>query len=59
LPPSNLDHVVAADHLTFRSFDGVPISVRGWPELLDDTDKDAWTAKYSDHAMLFFEVQKV
>jgi hypothetical protein len=59
LPPSNLDHVVAADHLTFRDFDGMAVSVRGWPQQQTDADKDKWAAKFSDHAMLFFEVQKV
>jgi exonuclease III len=59
LPPSNLDHVVASDHLKFRSFGGVPVSVRGWPQEPTDAKKDKWVAKFSDHAMLFFEVQKV
>jgi hypothetical protein len=59
LPPSNLDHVVASDHLKFRSFGGVPVSVRGWPQEPTDAKRDKWTAKFSDHAMLFFEVQKV
>lgn len=30
---SNLDHVVAADHLRFRQFDGADVDVRGWPKL--------------------------
>lgn len=59
IPPTNLDHVVAADHLKFKSFGGVPVSVRGWPQEQTDADKDTWAAKFSDHAMLFFEVQKV
>lgn len=59
LPPSNLDHVVASDHLKFRNFNGVPVSVRGWPQEPTDAKRDKWTAKFSDHAMLFFEVQKV
>jgi hypothetical protein len=59
LPPSNLDHVVASDHLTFKNLDGAAVSVRGWPQEPTDAKKDAWTEKFSDHAMLFFEVQKV
>ncbi len=59
IPPTNLDHVVASDHLNFKSFGGVPVSVRGWPQEATPTDKDKWAAKFSDHAMLFFEVQKV
>ena len=58
-PPSNLDHVVAADHLKFKSFSGAQVKVRGWPEKSTDAQKDAWIAKYSDHGLLFFEVQKV
>ena len=59
LEPGNLDHVVASDHLTFRDFGGVPVEVRGWPQEPTDAAKDAWAAKFSDHAMLFFEVQKI
>lgn len=55
----NLDHVVASRHLKFKMFDGQPVSVRGWPQEENDEKKDAWTKKYSDHAMLYFEVQKV
>ncbi len=54
----NLDHVVAADHLKFRSFGGKPVDVRGWPKLATGAQRDAWAKKYSDHAMLYFEVQK-
>jgi endonuclease/exonuclease/phosphatase family metal-dependent hydrolase len=58
LPPGDLDHVVAADHLQFRLFGGKPVAVRGWPELATDADKDDWAKRFSDHAMLYFEVQK-
>ena len=57
--PSNLDHVVAADHLNFRKFGGVDVDVRGWVDEGTDAQKDAWPKKFSDHALLFFEVQKV
>ena len=59
IPPSNLDHVVASDHLTFKNFGGAQVSVRGWPQEPTPAAKDKWIAKFSDHAMLFFEVQKV
>lgn len=59
IPPTNLDHVVASDHLQFKNFGGVPVSVRGWPQEPTPAKKDQWAAKFSDHAMLFFEVQKV
>jgi endonuclease/exonuclease/phosphatase family metal-dependent hydrolase len=58
-PPSNLDHVVASDHLRFRVFNGADVSVRGWPKETTPAKKDAWIAKHSDHALLFLEVQKV
>ncbi|MBE7497281.1 MAG: endonuclease/exonuclease/phosphatase family protein [Verrucomicrobiaceae bacterium] len=56
---SNLDHVVAAQHLSFRQFGGKPVRVSGWTDLATDAQRAAWVAKYSDHAMLYFEVQKV
>ncbi len=56
--PSNLDHVVAADHLKFKTINGAEVDVRGWPKEPTDTKKDAWINRYSDHALLFFEVQK-
>ena len=56
--PGDLDHVVAADHLTFKSFGGKPVDVRGWPEKSSDAQRDAWAKKYSDHAMLFFQIEK-
>ena len=58
LEPSNLDHVVAAKHLAFKQFGGRPVDLRGWPQLETDAKKDAWSAKFSDHAMLYFEVQR-
>lgn len=59
LDPSNLDHVVAADHLQFKQFGGANVDIRGWPSLSTKAKKDAWAKKYSDHAILYFEVQKV
>jgi len=58
LAPSNLDQVVAANHLQFKLFDGKPVKVMGWPDMRTDQEKDDWAKKYSDHAMLYFEVQK-
>jgi len=56
---SNLDHVVAADHLQFRQFSGADVAVRGWPELASEQQQRDWIADFSDHALLFFEVQEV
>ena len=57
--PGNLDHVVAADHLRFKAFGSAHIDIRGWPQETTPEKRDAWTRKYSDHALLYFEVQKV
>lgn len=57
--PSDLDHAVAAQHLDFKPFSGTDVDVRGWVDEATDAKKDAWTQKYSDHALLYFEVQKV
>lgn len=55
--PTNLDHVVASEHLQIRGQgDGSsPVSVLGWPKLAR-TEWSNWFSKYSDHALLYFEV---
>lgn len=58
-PGSNLDHVIAADHLQFKNLNGSNVSVRGWPQLDTETKQKAWITKYSDHGLLYFEVQRV
>lgn len=57
-PPSNLDHVVAAKHVKFRAFNGNDVNVRGWPKEPTPVKQDAWIARYSDHALLYIEVQR-
>lgn len=57
-PVSNLDHVVAAEHLKFKQFSGKDIKVSGWVDESSNTKKDKWTEKFSDHALLYFEVQE-
>ena len=62
IPPSNLDHVFASDHLKFRVFrrpaDGgdAEVAVRGWVDQPTPAKKDDWIAKYSDHSLLYFEI---
>jgi endonuclease/exonuclease/phosphatase family metal-dependent hydrolase len=56
---SNLDHVVAASQLSFTQFNGVDVVVRGWPELGGEQEQRDWTTEFSDHALLFFEVQEL
>lgn len=57
---SDLDHVVAAEHLRFRHFgNGAEVDVRGWPQVPSSKAKNEWRHDYSDHALLYFEVQRV
>jgi hypothetical protein len=58
-PPSNLDHVIAASHLKFKLFDRAEVSVRGWPKESTALKQDNWIRDFSDHGLLYFEVQKV
>ena len=57
--PTNLDHVVASNHLQIRSQSNqsATVTILGWPKLPEDK-RDAWLAEYSDHALLYFEVWK-
>ena len=55
---SDLDHVVAADHLRFVQFDGADVDVCGWPKL-PVKDQPDWMSNYSDHGLLYFEVERV
>lgn len=64
LPDSNLDHVYAAKHLTFTRFqrpDGsqAEVDVRGWVNAATPAAKDKWIEDYSDHCLLYLEVQSV
>ncbi len=55
---SNLDHVVAANHLQFTQQCGHDVRVEGWVD--EPPDQQAqWLLDYSDHSMLFFKVRKV
>jgi hypothetical protein len=62
--PANLDHVYGAKHLAFRPFknpqnEDVELDVRGWVSESSVTARDAWIANYSDHSLLYFEVEKL
>ena len=64
IPDSNLDHVYASEHLKFKQFNKVgggkaDVSVRGWVNTKTIAEKDKWIKDYSDHSLLFLEVQKV
>lgn len=59
MAPSNLDHVVVADQLKLKSFAaGVEIDVRGWASFTTDPERQQWIADYSDHSLLFFQLEK-
>ncbi|MDN3919192.1 endonuclease/exonuclease/phosphatase family protein [Roseateles violae] len=63
LAPANLDHVFASSNLAFRSFrrplDGLEaqVALRGWVEAATPAAADAWIRDYSDHSLMYFEVQ--
>jgi hypothetical protein len=59
LPPSDLDQVVAASQLKFKKFSYRDVDVRGWPKEVGEAAQAAWIKKYSDHGLLYFELQKV
>jgi endonuclease/exonuclease/phosphatase family metal-dependent hydrolase len=61
LPPSDLDHVYASNNLRLRTWpraDGgsAEVALRGWVDEATEAGKDAWIARYSDHALMYFEV---
>lgn len=57
--PSNLDHVLASGHLSFKKIRGAEVDVRGWVSLPPGPAQDDWIAAYSDHSLLYLEVQRV
>jgi exonuclease III len=58
IAPSDLDHVVVSDHLKFKTFAGnAEVDVRGWASLATDAEKKTWIKDYSDHSLLFFQVE--
>jgi hypothetical protein len=59
LLPSNLDQVVAADHMAFKSLGGAEVTVLGWPKEPTVAAQDKWIREFSDHGCLLLEVQKV
>lgn len=56
IPDSNLDHVVASDHMKFKLFSGSEVKLTGWPEATTAAAKNKWIKDYSDHAILYMEV---
>ncbi|MDF2752835.1 MAG: hypothetical protein K0S82_1218 [Gaiellaceae bacterium] len=58
LAPSNLDFVVARDHIPFNKFGGSEVSVRGWPKIAEPDEQLRWVREMADHGLLFLEVQR-
>jgi hypothetical protein len=55
-PPGSLDQAFADASLNFGQIGGKDIQVFGWPEKPTLTEKLAWIAAFSDHALLYGEV---
>jgi hypothetical protein len=63
IPDSNLDHVYASKHLRFAEFEPSggqrgEVDVRGWVNRRTVAQRDRWIDQYSDHSLLYLEVQK-
>ena len=64
IPDSNLDHVYASKHLKFAEFDRLDetkaeVDVRGWVNQTTVAAKDQWIEDFSDHCLLFLEIERV
>jgi hypothetical protein len=58
IPPSDLDQVVASSNISFRQFGGADVDVRGWASQSTNSQMDNWIKRYSDHSLLYMEVQQ-
>ncbi|MCF8404811.1 MAG: endonuclease/exonuclease/phosphatase family protein [Bacteroidales bacterium] len=55
----NLDHVFASDHLAFKKFNDKNVKVCGLTKnALGSDETEQWIKDFSDHAYLYFELQK-
>jgi hypothetical protein len=59
LRPKNEPGPPTSGHLEFKEFNGADVTVRGWPKLPNPTAQDNWIRDFSDHGLIYFEVQKV
>ncbi len=59
IPPSNLDHVVASTTLSFKPKGGADVTVLGWPKQTTVAKQDQWIRDYSDHGLLYLQVERV
>jgi endonuclease/exonuclease/phosphatase family metal-dependent hydrolase len=58
-PPSDIDHVAAAEQIQFAQVAGVDVEVKGWPEETTPARQAKWIRDFSDHALLRFRVTGV
>jgi hypothetical protein len=58
-PPSDIDHVAAAERIQFAPVNGAEVEVKGWPEEPSPEAMGNWIGDFSDHALLRFEVTGV
>jgi hypothetical protein len=42
----------------FTQFGGADVTVRGWPKEGSEDEMDEWIGRYSDHALLYLEIQE-
>lgn len=57
-PLSDLDHVIASDHLTVTNLaGGVGASALGWPTLATQAQQHTWAEEFSDHAMVLGKIR--
>jgi len=59
LVKSDLDHVYASKHMEFKQFSNADVMVTGWVDKETEHEEDQWLDEYSDHCLLYLEVQKV
>ncbi|WP_259782730.1 endonuclease/exonuclease/phosphatase family protein [Aestuariispira ectoiniformans] len=56
---SALDHVIAAEHMTFKAFaNNAQVDVRGWVQQPTEAEQLQWSNEFSDHSLLYLEVEK-
>jgi hypothetical protein len=54
---SDLDHVLASDHINFKNWNGKRVKVRGWNEFSEGSAKfNEFVNRISDHCALYCEV---
>lgn len=42
-----------------KKTNGVEVTVKGWVDKPEGTERDTWIDEYSDHSLLYLEVEEV